>query len=149
SPRSISTFLQRVGRSGHSVGGVPKGRLFALSRDDLIECTALLDAVRRSELDALHVERDPLDVLAQQVVAEVAAREWSEDALYALVTRAYPFCDLTRDKFTEIARMLAEGYATRRGPRAAYLHRDAVNGVLRARRGARLTALTSGGAIPD
>src|SRR5262249_30166755 len=98
---------------------------------------------------AVHVERDPLDVLAQQVVAEVAAREWSEDALYALVTRAYPFCDLTRDKFTEIARMLAEGYTTRRGPRSAYLHRDAVNGVLRARKGAKLTAITSGGAIPD
>jgi ATP-dependent Lhr-like helicase len=149
SPRSISTFLQRVGRSGHSVGGTPKGRLFALSRDDLIECTALLDAVRRSELDTLHVERDPLDVLAQQLVAEIACREWNEDELFGIVRRAYPFCDLPREKFTEIVRMLADGYATRRGPRAAYLHRDAVNGVLRARRGARLTALTSGGAIPD
>ncbi len=149
SPRSISNFLQRVGRSGHSVGGTPKGRLFALSRDDLIECTALLDAVRRRELDTLHVERNPLDVLAQQIVAEVACREWSEDELFATVTGAYPFCDLSREKFTEIVRMLAEGYATRRGPRAAYLHRDSVNGVLRARRGARLTALTSGGAIPD
>ena len=149
SPRSISAFLQRVGRSGHSVGGVPKGRLFPLSRDDLIECTALLDAVRRAELDTLHVERAALDVLAQQIVAEVACREWNEDELFASVTRAYPFSDLPREKFTEIVRMLAEGYATRRGPRAAYLHRDAVNGVLRARRGARLTALTSGGAIPD
>ena len=149
SPRSISTFLQRVGRSGHSVGGTPKGRLFPLSRDDLIECTALLDAVRRRELDTLHVERDPLDVLAQQIVAEVACREWNEDELFALATRAYPFADLSREKFTQIVRMLAEGYATRRGPRAAYLHRDAVNGVLRSRRGARLTALTSGGAIPD
>jgi ATP-dependent Lhr-like helicase len=149
SPRSISTFLQRVGRSGHSVGGTPKGRLFPLSRDDLIECTALLDAVRRRELDTLHVERDPLDVLAQQIVAEVACREWNEDELFALATRAYPFAGLSREKFTQIVRMLAEGYATRRGPRAAYLHRDAVNGVLRSRRGARLTALTSGGAIPD
>ncbi len=149
SPRSISTFLQRVGRSGHSVGGTPKGRLFPLSRDDLIECTALLDAVRRRELDTLHVERDPLDVLAQQIVAEVACQEWNEDELFALATRAYPFADLSREKFTHIVRMLAEGYATRRGPRAAYLHRDAVNGVLRSRRGARLTALTSGGAIPD
>jgi len=149
SPRSISTFLQRVGRSGHSVGGTPKGRLFPLSRDDLIECSALLDAVRRRELDTLHVERDSLDVLAQQVVAEVACREWNEDDLFALATRAYPFADLSREKFTQIVRMLAEGYATRRGPRAAYLHRDAVNGVLRSRRGARLTALTSGGAIPD
>ena len=149
SPRSISAFLQRVGRSGHSVGGTPKGRLFALSRDDLIECTALLDAVRRAELDTLRVERDPLDVLAQQIVAEVACREWNEDELFTTMTRAYPFSDLSREKFTQIVRMLAEGYATRRGPRAGYLHRDAVNGVLRARRGARLTALTSGGAIPD
>ncbi|HET7063668.1 MAG TPA: DEAD/DEAH box helicase, partial [Rudaea sp.] len=149
SPRSISAFLQRVGRSGHSVGGTPKGRLFALSRDDLVECTALLDAVRRGELDMLRVERDAFDVLAQQIVAEVASREWNEAELFALVTRAYPFAGLSRSTFTEIVRMLAEGFSTRRGPRAAYLHRDAVNGVLRARRGARLTALTSGGAIPD
>ena len=149
SPRSISAFLQRVGRSGHSVGGTPKGRLFALSRDDLVECTALLDAVRRGELDTLHVERDALDVLAQQIVAEVASREWNEAELFALTTRAYPFSDLSRSAFTDVVRMLAEGFTTRRGPRAAYLHRDAVNGVLRARRGARLTALTSGGAIPD
>jgi ATP-dependent Lhr-like helicase len=149
SPRSISAFLQRVGRSGHSVGGTPKGRLFPLSRDDLIECTALLDAVRRGELDTLHVERDALDVLAQQIVAEVASREWNEAELFALMTRAYPFSDLSRSAFTAIVRMLAEGFTTRRGPRAAYLHRDAVNGMLRARRGARLTALTSGGAIPD
>jgi ATP-dependent Lhr-like helicase len=149
SPRSISAFLQRVGRSGHSVGGTPKGRLFPLSRDDLVECAALLDGVRRGELDTLHVERNARDVLAQQIVAEVAAREWNEDELYALVTRAYPFADFGRAQFTEIVRMLADGYATRRGTRAAYLHRDAVNGVLRPRRGARLTALTSGGAIPD
>ncbi|MEP6940901.1 MAG: DEAD/DEAH box helicase, partial [Rudaea sp.] len=149
SPRSISTFLQRVGRANHSVEGEPKGRLFPLSRDDLVECTALLDAVRRGELDTLHVERDTLDVLAQQIVAEVACREWSEQELYALVRRAEPFADLSIEKFREIVRMLADGYTTRRGPRSAYLHRDAVNGVLRARRGARLTAITSGGAIPD
>ncbi len=149
SPRSISTFLQRAGRAGHSVDGTPKARLFPQSRDDLIECTALLDAVRRGELDTLHVEKNALDVLAQQIVAEVACREWSEAELFALVTRAYPFVDLSRNTFGEIVRMLAEGYTTRRGPRAAYLHRDAVNGVLRARRSARLTAITSGGAIPD
>ncbi len=149
SPRSISTFLQRVGRANHSVEGEPKGRLFPLSRDDLVECSALLDAVRRGELDTLHVERGTLDVLAQQIVAEVACREWNEQELYELVRRADPFADLTVEKFREICRMLAEGYTTRRGPRSAYLHRDAVNGMLRARRGARLTAITSGGAIPD
>ncbi|MEO8803309.1 MAG: DEAD/DEAH box helicase [Rudaea sp.] len=149
SPRSISTFLQRAGRAGHSVGGLPKARLFPLSRDDLVECAALLDSVRRGELDTLHVECNPLDVLAQQIVAEVATREWNEDELFALVTRAFPFVDLSRNQFRDIVRMLAEGFTTRRGPRSAYLHRDAVNGLLRARRGARLTAITSGGAIPD
>jgi len=149
SPRSISTFLQRVGRANHSVDGTPKARLFPLSRDDLVECTALLDAVRRGELDTLHVERDARDVLAQQIVAEIACREWSEQELFDTIRCAYPFADLTLDAYRDTLRMLAEGYTTRRGPRSAYLHRDAVNGVLRARRGARLTAITSGGAIPD
>jgi len=149
SPRSISTFLQRVGRANHSVDGTPKARLFPLSRDDLVECTALLDAIRRRELDTLHVERDARDVLAQQIVAEVSCREWSEQELFETIRRAYPFSDLTLDAYRDILRMLAEGYTTRRGPRSAYLHRDAVNGSLRARKGARLTAITSGGAIPD
>jgi len=149
SPRAIASFLQRVGRSGHAVGGTPKGRLFPLSRDELVECAALLDAVRRGELDALQVEPAPLDVLAQQIVAEVACREWSEDALFETMRHAYPFAAVTREQFTAVLRMLAEGYTTRHGPRGAYLHRDAVNGVLRPSRGARLTAITSGGAIPD
>ena len=149
SPRAISAFLQRVGRSGHAVAGTPKGRLFPQSRDDLIECAALLDSVRRGELDELRVEKNSLDVLAQQIVAEVACREWNEAELLALCKRSYPYADLTKEVFTDILRMLADGYTTRRGPRSAYLHRDAVNGVLRARKGARLTAITSGGAIPD
>jgi ATP-dependent Lhr-like helicase len=149
SPRSIATFLQRVGRAGHQVGGVPKGRLFPQSRDELVECAALLDAVRRGELDTLHVERAALDVLAQQIVAEVACREWREDELFARMRHAHPYAQLTREDFTAVVRMLADGFTTRRGPRASYLHRDAVNGVLRASRGARLTAITSGGAIPD
>ena len=78
-------FLQRVGRSGHAVDGTPKGRLFPLSRDELVECAALLDSVRRGELDRLTIPEQPLDVLAQQIVAEVAAQEWSEDALYRAV----------------------------------------------------------------
>ncbi|MBS7661692.1 DEAD/DEAH box helicase [Pseudomonas lalucatii] len=149
SPRSIAALLQRVGRSGHSVGGTPKGRLFPQSRDELVECAALLDCVRRGELDALVIPRAPLDVLAQQVVAEVACREWREDDLYQLLTRAAPYVDLPRKTFDALLKVLAEGYSGRRGVRAAYLHRDAVNRRLRGRRAARLTALTSGGTIPD
>ncbi|WP_439859440.1 DEAD/DEAH box helicase [Pseudomonas sp. MBLB4136] len=149
SPRSIAALLQRVGRSGHSVGGTPKGRLFPQSRDELVECAALLDCVRRGELDALVIPKAPLDVLAQQIVAEVACREWDEDALFQLLSRAAPYVDLPREKFDALVKMLAEGYSGRRGVRAAYLHRDAVNRRLRGRRGARLTALTSGGTIPD
>ncbi len=149
SPRSIAAFLQRVGRSGHSVGGTPKGRLFPASRDDLIECVALLDSVRRDELDALTIPRAPLDVLAQQIVAEVACREWGEDALFELFTAAQPYAGLTRKQFDALLRTLAEGYASRIGQRGAYLHRDAVHQRLRGRRGAKLTAVTSGGTIPD
>ncbi|MCP1622270.1 DEAD/DEAH box helicase [Pseudomonas nitroreducens] len=149
SPRSIAAFLQRVGRSGHSVGGTPKGRLFPTSRDDLIECVALLDSVRQNELDALSIPLAPLDVLAQQIVAEVACREWREDALFELFTAAQPYAGLSREQFDAMLRTLAEGYTSRNGQRGAYLHRDAVHQRLRGRRGARLTAVTSGGTIPD
>jgi ATP-dependent helicase Lhr and Lhr-like helicase len=149
STRSIATLLQRVGRSGHSVGGFPKGRLFPTSRDELVECAALIDAARRGELDHLVIPEKPLDILAQQIVATVACEEWTEDRLYELVKKAYSYRNLSRQEFDEVVRMLAEGYTTRRGRRSAYLHHDAVNHRLRARKGARLTALTSGGAIPD
>ncbi len=149
SPRSIAAFLQRVGRSGHSVGGTPKGRLFPLSRDDLVECAALLAAVRRGELDRLVMPAKPLDVLAQQIVAEAAAREWDEDGLYALLRGAWPYRDLERAEFEELVRMLAEGYSTRRGRHGALLYHDAVNHLVKGRRGARLIAITSGGTIPD
>jgi ATP-dependent Lhr-like helicase len=149
SPRSIAAFLQRAGRSGHSVGGTPKGRLFPLSRDDLVECAALLAAVRRGELDRLAVPDKPLDVLAQQIVAETAAREWQEDELFACLTRAWPYRDLGRAGFDELLRMLAEGYSTRRGRHGALIHHDGVNHRVKGRRSARLTALTSGGTIPD
>jgi ATP-dependent helicase Lhr and Lhr-like helicase len=149
SPRSIAALLQRVGRSGHNLGGTPKGRLFPLSRDDLIECAALLDCVRRGELDRLRMPARPLDVLAQQIVAEVAAREWDLEELYALWRGAWPYRDLERSELDEVVRMLAEGFTTRRGRRGALLHYDAVNRKVRGRRGARLTALTSGGTIPD
>jgi len=149
SPRAIAPFLQRVGRSGHHVGGMPKGRLFPASRDDLVECAALLDCVRRGELDALRIPRAPLDVLAQQIVAEVSSAEWSEDALFDLMRRAAPYAELTRGQYDAVLRMLAEGYTSRHGPRGAYLHRDAVSGTLRGRRGGRLVAVTSGGTIPE
>ncbi|HSC65001.1 MAG TPA: helicase-related protein, partial [Caldimonas sp.] len=149
SPRSIATFLQRAGRSGHAVGGTPKARLFPQSRDELVECAALLDAVRRGELDALRIVPAPLDVLAQQIVAETASREWNEDALFALVRRAWPYARLARADFDAVVRMLADGFTTRHGPRASYVHRDVVHHVLRERKGARLAALTSGGTIPE
>jgi len=149
STRSINAFLQRVGRAGHSVGGISKGRLFPLSRDELVECAALLDAVRRGELDQLSVPENALDVLAQQITAEVAAREWHEDELFALLRLAHPYRNLSRGDFDACLRMLAEGFSTRRGRRAALLHHDAINKMLRPRKGARLTAITSGGAIPD
>ena len=149
SPRSIAAFLQRVGRSGHSVGGTPKGRLFPLSRDDLVECAALLDSVRRGELDRLRIPEKPLDVLAQQIVAEVAAREWDEEKLFDLFRGAYPYRSLERAEFDEVVRMLADGFTTRRGRHGALIYHDAVNHELRGRRNARLTALTSGGTIPD
>src|SRR5882724_10987757 len=149
SPRSIASFLQRVGRSGHAVDGTPKGRLFPLSRDELVECTALLDSVRRGELDQLHIPERPLDVLAQQIVAETAAQDWGEDELFQLFRRGWPYRALPREDFAAVVAMLAEGFSTRRGRRGALIHHDAVNHRLRGRRGARLTALTNAGTIPD
>ena len=149
STRSINSFLQRVGRAGHQVGGISKGRLFPLSRDELVECASLLHAVRRGELDHLKIPENALDVLAQQITAEVAAREWHEDELYSLMRGAYPYRNLKREEFDECVKMLAEGFSTRRGRRAALLHHDSINKMLRPRKGARLTAITSGGAIPD
>lgn len=149
SPRSIASFLQRVGRSGHAVGGVPKGRLFPQSRDDLLECAALLDSVRRGELDRLRLPPAPLDVLAQQIVAEVTCQDWGEDALYDLVRQAWPYASLPRASFDEVVRMLAEGFTTRNGTRGAYVQRDAVNRRLHGRAGGRMTAVMSGGTIPD
>jgi ATP-dependent Lhr-like helicase len=149
SPHRISTLLQRVGRSGHTVSGMPKGRLFPVSRDDLVESVALLRSVRRGELDRIVSQDAPLDVLAQQIVAETSCREYAEDELFAQVRRAWPYRDLVRRDYDAVVAMLAEGFATRRGRRAALVHRDEVNGRLRGRRGARLLALTSGGAIPE
>jgi ATP-dependent Lhr-like helicase len=181
SPRAIAVALQRVGRSGHWRGAVPKGRFFATTRDDLMECAALVRAIKLGDLDRLIIPEAPLDVLAQQIVAACAAEQnstrasgarerdqdghviasgdagatessdggWDEDELFALARRAYPYRNLKRETFDSILEMLSEGIAARRGRYGAYVHRDRVNGKLRARRGARLAAITSGGAIPD
>ena len=152
SPHSIATFLQRVGRANHHRTGVPRGVLYPTTRDDLVECIALLAAVRRGRLDALHPPERPLDILAQQLIAEAAARGESgvdEDELFAIVRRAWPYRELTREQFDEVVDLVSVGIETGRGRRMAYLHRDRVNGRLRGRRGARLAALTSGGAIPE
>ncbi len=149
SPRAIAVALQRVGRSGHWRGAVPKGRFFATTRDDLVECAALVRAIRHGDLDRLMIPDSPLDVLAQQIVAACSAEEWREAELFALARRAYPYRNLTRETFDAILEMLSEGIAARRGRYGAYLHRDRVNGKLRARRGSRIAAITSGGAIPD
>jgi ATP-dependent Lhr-like helicase len=149
SPRSIATFLQRVGRSGHSRFATPCGRLYPLTRDELVECTALLRAVHGGRLDVLHLPEAPIDVLAQQLVAECSAEEWSDDALFELVRGAAPYAELSRERFDEALELVSEGIVTGRGKRAAFLHRDRINGRSKGRRGARLAALTSGGAIPD
>lgn len=149
SPRSINILLQRVGRSGHSHGGLPKGRIFPLTRDELIECAGLVYGVRKAELDRLHIPAWPLDVLCQQIVAMCAAEEWDYDDLFRVVRGAYPYRELPRERFDAVVKMLSEGLSTRLGRRSAYLHYDAVHGRLRGRRGARLAAITSGGAIPD
>ncbi|HEY6301652.1 MAG TPA: DEAD/DEAH box helicase [Terriglobales bacterium] len=172
SPRSIAVALQRVGRSGHWRGAVPKGRFFVTTRDDLAECAVLVRAIRSGDLDRLIFPEASLDVLAQQIVACCAASGsaatadkagdqsgvstnvnandgWDEDELLALVKRAYPYRNLARETFDAVLAMLSEGIASQRGRYGAYLHHDRINRKLRTRRGARLAAITSGGAIPD
>ena len=168
-PRSIAALLQRVGRSGHWLGATPKGILYPLTRDDLLQCAAAVYAVRRGDLDRIDLVRRPLDVLAQQMAATVASLTpvrkpgetlpllpeqeppagIREEDLWELVRSAYPFRDLPRRDFEQVLHMLCEGVAPARGRRGAHLHRDRVNGMLRARRGARLVSMTNGGAIPD
>lgn len=157
--RSIATLLQRVGRAEHQPtprlrqagkhSGLPKGRIFPLSRDELVECAALLRSVRRGQLDRLLIPEKPLDVLAQQIVAAASTGDWDENEFLGMARAAWPYRNLSRDEFDSVIKMLAEGFSTKRGRRAALIHHDAVNHRIRGRRGARLTALTSGGAIPD
>jgi ATP-dependent Lhr-like helicase len=149
SPRSIATFLQRVGRSNHTRSGTPRGVLYPTTRDELVECAALLRGVRGGRLDAIVMPQRPLDILAQQMVAESAAEQWASDELLELARRAAPYRDLSLSDYEDVTELLAEGIRTGRGRRAYYLHRDQVNGTVKGRRGARLAALTSGGAIPE
>jgi ATP-dependent helicase Lhr and Lhr-like helicase len=149
SPRSIGVALQRIGRAGHWVGALPKGRLFATTRDELIECAALVRAIHHGELDRLEIPQNARDILAQQMVAACACEDFGEDELYGLMRRAWPYRELERTEFDAVLRVLSDGIATARGRSGAYLHRDAVNHKVHARRGARMTAITSGGAIPD
>ncbi|HEX2833829.1 MAG TPA: DEAD/DEAH box helicase [Thermoanaerobaculia bacterium] len=149
SPHRIATLLQRVGRSGHTVSGLPKGRLFPVSLDDLVECTAMLRAVKQGELDRIVQHDAPLDVLAQQLVAEAACDDFSENELFALVRGAHPYRDLARKDFDDVVKMTADGFATKRGRRGALVHRDEVNARVKGRRGSRSTAITNGGAIPE
>src|SRR5215467_6649190 len=149
SPRAIAIALQRIGRSGHWVGAMPKGRLFATTRDELMECAALIHAMRSGGLDSITIPEAPLDILAQQIVASAATREWTEDELFETARRADPYRNLERKDFDDVVNMLADGVSSRRGRRSAFLHHDRINHRIRARRGARLAAITSGGAIPD
>jgi len=149
STRSIATTLQRIGRAGHWRGAIPKGRIFAATRDELLECAALVRAIRQGDLDRIEIPDAPQDVLAQQIVAMCSAEDWQEDDLFTRVRRAYPYRNLERAQFDTIIEMLSEGIAARRGRYGTYLHRDRVNGRVRGRRGSRLAAITSGGAIPD
>lgn len=149
SPRAIATFLQRIGRSGHSLGLIPKGRLFALTRDELMECMGLMRGVKHGRLDAIAIPPAPLDVLAQQIVAEVAAKEWDADALFEMFRRADPYKSLERHEYDETLRFLAEGVPTSARTIPAYLHYDQVNRRLRARPGARIAAISNAGAIPE
>lgn len=149
SPRAIATFLQRVGRSGHSLGKTPRGRLFALTRDELIESMGLIRAIRAGRLDVIPIPECPIDVLAQQIVAEVACREWNTDELFALFRRAWPFRNLKREDFDETVRFLSEGLTDRSGRGKVYLHQDLVQKRLRTRPGARIVAASNAGAIPE
>jgi ATP-dependent helicase Lhr and Lhr-like helicase len=149
SPRSIAVALQRIGRSGHWVGAQPHGRIFATTRDELIECAALISAIRKGDLERIEIPENALDILAQQIVAAAAVEPWKEDDLFELFRSAYPYRNLAREKFNDIVEMLSEGTVTSRGRSGALLHRDQVNGIVKGRRGARLAAITSGGAIPE
>jgi ATP-dependent Lhr-like helicase len=147
--RAVAVAMQRVGRAGHWRGAIPKGRFFATTRDDLMEQAALVRKMRAGELDQLQIPPQPADVLMQQIVAACGAEPWEEDALYDTLRRAYPYRNLTREAFNDILTLLSEGIESSRGRYGAYLLRDGVQHHLHPRRGARMIAISNGGAIPD
>jgi ATP-dependent Lhr-like helicase len=149
STRAVAVAMQRIGRAGHWRGAIPKGRFFATTRDDLLEQAALVRKMRAGELDQLEIPPQPVDVLMQQIVACVAAEPWNETDLYNVLRRAYPYRNLTRTLFDDLVKLLSEGIESSRGRYGAYLLRDGVHGQLHPRRGARSTAISNGGAIPD
>jgi ATP-dependent Lhr-like helicase len=147
--RAVAVAMQRVGRAGHWRGAIPKGRFFATTRDDLLEQAALIRKMRAGELDQLEVPPQPIDVLMQQIVACCGAESWEEDTLYEVLRRAYPYRDLTRQRFDELIILLHEGIESSRGRYGAYLLRDGIQRQLHPRRGARMIAISNGGSIPD
>ncbi|QDV51318.1 DEAD/DEAH box helicase [Gimesia fumaroli] len=149
SPRGIATFLQRIGRSGHSLGLVPKGRIFALSRDELLESMALVRSIKQGILDTVRMPEAPVDILAQQITAEVACEEWNTDKLFETVTRAYSYRNLKRSVFDSTVQFLSEGISTTAGRSRVYLHHDQVQSRVRSRKNARLVSTMNGGAIPE
>lgn len=148
-PRSIAVSLQRIGRSGHWVGAKPRGIFFPTTRDELLECAGLIHGIRSGQLERIEIPENALDILAQQIVAESASATWAEDDLYALMRSAYPYRNLERAEFDSIVTMLSDGITTTRARSGVFLHRDQVNHRVKGRRGARLAAITSGGAIPE
>ena len=150
SPGAIATLLQRIGRAGHAIHAIPKGRLFALTRDELVESMALMRAIRAGRLDVIQIPVAPLDVLAQQIVAEVAANdECSSDELFETFRRAYPYREMTREQFDSVVQIMAEGITDTSGRGKVYLHHDRVQRRLKARPAARIAATMNAGAIPD
>ena len=147
--RAVAVAMQRVGRAGHWRGAIPKGRLFATTRDDLLEQAALIRKMRAGELDQLEVPPQPTDVLMQQIVACCGAEPWEEDTLYNTLRRAYPYRNLSRQEFDDLLNLLSNGIESSRGRYGAYLLRDGIHRQLHPRRGARMIAISNGGAIPD
>jgi ATP-dependent helicase Lhr and Lhr-like helicase len=140
--RSIATFLQRVGRAGHALRKVPKGRYIALTLDELAEAGALFRCLKKRMLDRTPQPPAPLDILAQQVVAACVPEDWEEERLFRALKRAWPYRNLPREDFDKVLGLHAQG-------RRALLHRDGVGGRVMATKRARMTAVMSGGAIPD
>ncbi len=165
SPKSVTAGLQRIGRAGHNVGDVSKGRIFPKFRADLLECAVVAKRMRAAEIETTVIPRNPLDVLAQQIVAmvssppvegeqaadtEVGGEEWSVPVLHELVRRAHPYAELPRELLDQVLDMLDGRYPSEEfselRPRIVW---DRVADTIRARKGARQLAITNAGTIPD